>query len=125
MKKTIYRHVLTVEILSEEPLNENGSWPLEEIASAITDGDWSGATTWTKVNEPVEGKDAVKAVIGQGSDPEFFQMDKEGNDLNEDLEDGVQCTKCNSRDTVFKSHDVDPDETWYTCNNCGEDFRTL
>ena len=83
MKKTIYRHLLTVEVLSEEPLDPSMSWSLRDIACEIYDGSFSGATTWTTVNEPLTGKVAVKTILAQGSDPEFFRMDNDGNEIED------------------------------------------
>lgn len=80
MKKTIYKSVLTIEVLSDIPLPENVS--LTDIVYEITDGDMSGLVNWKKRNIPIKGKKAIKEVVLQGSDPGFFNMDENGNEKN-------------------------------------------
>jgi hypothetical protein len=80
-KKKIYKSVLKVEILSEEPLND--CLNLSDIDWQITNGDWSGAQGWDSRNTELVGKEAAEATMHQGSDPEFFQMDKDGNEIDE------------------------------------------
>ena len=78
-KKKIYKSVLRVTILSEEPLPECVS--LDTIQHEIDEGDWSGATDWESNDAELVGKEAAKAMLDQGSDPEFFQMDEDGNEI--------------------------------------------
>lgn len=80
-KKKIYKSVLKVAILSEEPLNDCLS--LSDIDWQITNGDWSGAQEWDVHNTELVGKEAADATLHQGSDPEFFMMDEEGNEIEE------------------------------------------
>lgn len=79
-QKPIYRHVVRVEVLTDyrEDLSER---TLGQIAEEITDGNWSGVMTVERANVQLKGKAAVDAVKEQGSDPEFFQLDDEGNEL--------------------------------------------
>ena len=84
-KKKIYRTVIQMTVLSEEPLPEGMSF--EEIDANCSDGDFCGKTDFLKVNEVLEGREAAIAVEDTGSDPEFFQMDKDGNELEDYLED--------------------------------------
>jgi len=79
-KKKIYKSVLKVEILSEEPINNPC---LGDIGWQITNGDWSGAQEWDAHNVELVGKEAADATLHQGSDPEFFMMDEEGNEIEE------------------------------------------
>ena len=79
MKKTIYRTVIQLTVLSEEPLSEGID--LEEISANCELGDYCGKSKWLKVNEPIIGKRAAKAVQDTGNDPEFFQMDLLGNEF--------------------------------------------
>jgi hypothetical protein len=81
-KKKIYRTTIQMIVLSEEPLSEGMSF--EEIDANCDDGDFCGKTEWLKVNEVLEGREAAIAVEDTGSDPEFFQMDKDGNELEEE-----------------------------------------
>jgi len=82
MKKKIYKSVLRVEILSEEPLNDCLS--LSDIDYETTEGHCSGHLDWESHNAEVVGKEAVNEMHKHGSDPEFFQMDGEGNSLDEE-----------------------------------------
>lgn len=79
-KKMIYKSVLTVEILSDTPLED---MDLAGVAYAITDGDCSGRVNWQSRNNVLVGKEAANAMIHQGSSPEFFQMDRNGNELED------------------------------------------
>jgi hypothetical protein len=82
--RTFYRTVVTVEVLSEDPLNFD---TLEDLHHAITTGDCSGRYETTKT-ETLNGKDTAAGLIAQGSDPGFFQLDEEGNDCDDDCDDG-------------------------------------
>jgi hypothetical protein len=80
--RKFYKTTYTLVILSEQPINEMAS--LEDLQYEITDGEFSGITHREK-EEIVDGKTMAKLLEGQGSDPEFFRLDAEGNDLlNED-----------------------------------------
>ncbi|HLO91585.1 MAG TPA: hypothetical protein VK172_10520 [Lentimicrobium sp.] len=80
-KKTIFRSVITLEVLSDEPIPDDIS--LSSIANECDNGSYSGITDYKVINQPVSGKRAVKLIHAQGSDPEFFMMDENGNDINE------------------------------------------
>jgi hypothetical protein len=84
-KKTLYRSVISFEVISEEPIPDGMT--LGDIQDECDEGSYSGAHEYKVQNQPVIGKRAVKLVVAQGSDPEFFQMDSNGNDLNEDEDD--------------------------------------
>ena len=84
MKKTIYRTVLMVEVLSEEPIPTTMS--LGDIAADGDYGEYSLMYTRKVDNKPVSGKAAANLVQRQGSDTEFFNMDLLGNDIIEDDE---------------------------------------
>jgi hypothetical protein len=80
-QKKLYKSVIQVEILSENPIP---SWvTLSEIDETITEGDWSGLSSWVTENVELVGKAAADATIAQGSDTAFFNMDDEGNDTDE------------------------------------------
>lgn len=80
MDRTFWRTVLKVEVLSEDkPLTDAS---LAEIEYAITDGDCSGVVRVESVKE-LSPKQAAKALVAQGSDPEFFLLDEEGNEIEE------------------------------------------
>ena len=81
-KKKLYKSVLKVIIISDEPYPDSVN--LDHVKYDITDGHCSGILEWDTLNAEVVGAEAVKEMHEQGSDVEFFQMDEEGNDLEED-----------------------------------------
>jgi len=78
-KKVIYRTVFQFEVLSEEPVDVSMSFI--DIVRECNEGDFSGSEKVIIHNEPVVGKKAANLVQKQGSDPEFFGMDKNGNEI--------------------------------------------
>ncbi len=82
-KKKIYRSVISVEVLSDRPLNDVFLCNLNAVDYQITHGECSGKIEVLSMNQTLEGHDAVIAVIAQNSSPDFFQMDMEGNDIME------------------------------------------
>lgn len=85
-QKKIYRTVIQYEILSDEPINDR-SLDLETIKEECENGAWSGKGLETIVaDEELTGKKAVEAVMDHGTDPEFFQMDTDGNEFDSDRE---------------------------------------
>ena len=83
-KRTFYRTVIQVVVLSENPYNETD---LEQIAYDIKEGDQSGQVTITSANEEMNSKTAVALLKEQGSEPSFFMLDDQGNDIHSDDED--------------------------------------
>jgi len=78
-KRKFFKTVLKVEILSEnKPIDDTLS--LSEIAYEITEGGCSGKVE-TEMAVKLSGKEMAQALQAQASDPEFFQLDEEGNDL--------------------------------------------
>jgi len=70
--KTVYE----VVILSEE---EPGNPSLAQIAHQMTEGDWSG-TIRVKSQRKLNGKQAARALLNQGSSPSFFWLTEKGED---------------------------------------------
>lgn len=66
-----YKTIVTVEVLSE---CEIGDSSLEDIASEIHSGEWSGSYNVTSV-EVLSPEKMAQALIDQGSDPSFFGLD--------------------------------------------------
>lgn len=82
MAKKIYRTVFQFEVLSEEPIE---SMSLNDIAEATTDGHMSGRFLENSVNnQELTGLEAARAIEEQGSDTEFFGLDANGEELEED-----------------------------------------
>lgn len=80
-KRDFYKTVITIEVLSEDPLDSNMS--LSDLDYFITDGDGSGLIKpWKR--KKINGKQAAKELMKQGSDPSFFQIDEKGEDINEE-----------------------------------------
>jgi hypothetical protein len=79
-QKKLYLTRVTVDVLSEEPIDFNGS--LDDLNYQITDGDCSGVVKQGKA-KVLKGKAAVKAVKSQASDTDFFRMDDKGNELDD------------------------------------------
>jgi hypothetical protein len=78
-KKVLYKTVIEIEVLSEQPIPEDMS--LNDIEHECTEGSFSGVHDYKIRNEKVEGIEAVKLVQKQGSSVDFFCMDRNGNDL--------------------------------------------
>jgi hypothetical protein len=80
-KKTIYRSVIKFEILSDEPIPDEMT--LGELHDECDFGSYSGIHGYISQNKPIKGIKAVHLIKAQGSDPEFFGMDENGNDLDD------------------------------------------
>jgi hypothetical protein len=79
VKKKLHKTVIQIEILSEE--NTIGlAEDLSVVEYEINRGGWSGQLKVIERFE-VEGEEAVKICLEQGSDPVFFFMDEKGNDI--------------------------------------------
>jgi hypothetical protein len=83
-KKVLYRSVIEIEVLSEDPIPEDMS--LNDIEDECNTGSFSGVHDKKIMNQKLVGLDAVKATLKQGSSPDFFQMTEEGNEFGEDDE---------------------------------------
>jgi len=76
-KRKFYRTTITVTVLSEEPFDYDN---LEGVHYAITEGECSGHYETTK-SETLTAKQVAEALQAEGSDPEFFQLTDEGEDI--------------------------------------------
>jgi|WetSurMetagenome_2_1015567.scaffolds.fasta_scaffold789096_1 hypothetical protein len=79
MARKFYRTVIQVEILSEEPYSMEKD--LVSINYDINEGDCSGDVRALVENQEVDGPQMARLLIAQNSDPEFFNLDSEGKDL--------------------------------------------
>ena len=75
---TFYRTILTVEVLSEEPVSDALS--LADIAREGEDGSFSLDVT-SQETTGVSSAEMATLLLAQGSDPEFFLLDEDGSDL--------------------------------------------
>jgi hypothetical protein len=76
-KRKFYKTTLQVTILSEEPFEWDD---LSSVHHSVTSGDCSGDIEEIE-RITLNGKECASALIAQGSDPEFFQITEEGEDL--------------------------------------------
>jgi hypothetical protein len=75
--RKFYKRRLTIEVLSEEPIPDG--MEVESIIEEAKSGDYSmriAEDTETELN----GKQAARALLKQGSDPSFFQLTAKGED---------------------------------------------
>ncbi len=76
--RTFYKTRIVYEVLHEEPIPDDTS--LADIIHEADEGGYCGSTvSWE--TEQINGKQAADALLEHASDPEFFMLDKEGNDL--------------------------------------------
>lgn len=84
--RKFYRAVFHYEVLSEEPIEDMS---LEDIDYECRDGHCSGQFLGVDRSE-LTGPEMAKALQNQASDPGFFQLDEEGNDLDADEDDDAE-----------------------------------
>ena len=75
--RKFFRTVYQVEVLSGELIE--GGIPIEHLAYQIDEGDYSGSITIT--SEEVDGPTMARMLVAQGSDPGFFQLDADGEEV--------------------------------------------
>lgn len=87
-ERKFYRTVIEVEVLSEEPFMFD---TLEQVHYSITEGHCSGTVTPRITNEEIDGPAMARLLLAQRSDPEFFDLTDEGEDVDDtgldDLDD--------------------------------------
>jgi len=75
MTRKFYRTIVHFEVLSEDaPVGDDVS--LETIAAECDTGNWSGRFL-DNTEEELTAPEMARALIEQGSDPEFFQLEEE------------------------------------------------
>ena len=83
LERKFYRTVVEVEILSEDTYDFED---LDILAYDVEDGDCSGQCAITAV-ERVSPQQMAELLTKQGSDPEFFGLDANGNEVDDDIDD--------------------------------------
>ncbi len=78
--RKFYKTIFQFEVLSEEPIDDPVT--LEQIHYETQEGRWSGRFLDT-AQKVLTGKQAAKALIAQGSDPEFLRLTEDGKDVEE------------------------------------------
>lgn len=82
MKKKLYKRILKVEILSETPIDDKMT--LDDVLNEIETREISSHIKWGESIE-LTGKRAVSNCEKHGTDVEFFNMDVNGNELDDDF----------------------------------------
>ena len=82
-KRKFRKYIVEIELLSEEPWDDLDCASLSDIDYEMTEGHCSGRV---KIKSDVElnGLQMAKALMKQGSDPEFFLIDEKGRDIDID-----------------------------------------
>lgn len=75
--RKFYKYVFQFEVLSENPL---GDVSLEQLNYLTDEGDCSGRFL-EKTEKVINAKETADLLIDQGSDPQFFFIDEDGNDI--------------------------------------------
>jgi hypothetical protein len=78
--KKFFKTTITIEIISDRKYN---SVDLEQINYDITEGDCSGVVNVQNYQE-LTPEETAKALIAQGSDPEFLGLNTDGEFIDED-----------------------------------------
>lgn len=76
--RKFYKRVYRVEILSESPIPAGRD--LEDVLFEATEGDYSGAVQ-EEEEVVLTGAEAAKELIKQRSDPDFFGLTDDGEDV--------------------------------------------
>lgn len=82
-ERVFYKTKFSFEVLSEAPIYDG---ELTDILHDCIHGDFSMGAVKREQQE-LDGPAAAKALEDQGSDPEFFQLTPEGDDLDDDEDD--------------------------------------
>lgn len=71
--RQLFRHVISVEVLTDRPV-DLGGWSLGDIDAECIDGQFSGIWNVDAVTA-VSAEDMAELLQRQGSSPEFFGLD--------------------------------------------------
>ena len=82
-ERKFYKTTLRMVVLSEEPIPPDMT--VDEILEEADSGDYvAGASSMEeadRVEQVLDGKQIGRELIAIGSEPGFFQLDDEGNDI--------------------------------------------
>jgi len=76
-KRVFFKKTITVEFLSETEFPNGIS--LESLANESVNGDYSMGIV-REIDSKMTGRKAARALLNHGSDPSFFQLNKDGTD---------------------------------------------
>ena len=77
-ERKFYKTIFTITVLSEDPLKEIET--LGELNYEITMGSCSGHIN-QDLSQTIDGPTAARLLEEQGSDPEFFELTSDGEDI--------------------------------------------
>jgi hypothetical protein len=79
--RKFHKRLLTIEVLSEEPIPDG--MEVQAIIEEAESGSYSMRIA-KDVETELNGKQAARALLNQGSSPEFFSLTEKGEDVHED-----------------------------------------
>ena len=79
-ERKFFKRVVTIEVLSESPIPEGMS--ITNMIIEAMSGDYS-MRAYNVNDKELNGKQAAKALLNQGSDPSFFGLSARGNDTTD------------------------------------------
>ncbi len=80
-KRQFHRYEILIRVLTEDPIPSSMS--LKDIIDEATTGGYNMSLE-RKVGTQINGPVAAKYLKSQGTEPEFFNLDSEGNDLDDE-----------------------------------------
>jgi hypothetical protein len=80
-KRKFYKTEITLTVLSEDPIRDVNLDSLEVIVDECINGEYSGDVK--SVTEAVDAKRMAELLREQASEPEFFQINDDGEDLED------------------------------------------
>ncbi len=116
--RKFYRTIIQVEVLSEEPYSlasGDAQNVLEQVGYDIIEGHCCGTIDVVE-SEEVDGLIMAKLLEAHHSDPEFFGLTPEGEDIEGTrLHEGDPCPECG----VILVDVTEEDGTHLKCGGCG------
>jgi len=84
--RKFYKTVITTVVVSEQPLSDLETLEIHQ-QNVMGDLRLSLVNDRTKDSEEIDGPTAAKLLLDQNSDPELFDLDENGNDIDEGDDD--------------------------------------
>jgi len=81
MAKQFHRTTITVLVLHDEPWPDE--WSLEDVAYWTNEGHMVWTPPLTATTETLTGKEMADALYAAGSQPDFFNLDDDGNETED------------------------------------------
>ena len=78
--RKFYKRLLTIEVISEKPIPDG--MEIEAIVDEAKRGSYSMRIA-KDVKTELNGKQAARVLLNQGSFPDFFSLTEKGEDVNE------------------------------------------